>query len=290
MKIIDAHLHMKRHEGFDNLCKQNGHKNEYHHLENAFSQNDIAGCVIMGNGRHEPDDISNPGLFDLNGEPDFESWNYSSGTCFCIGVSSDGLARDKLEQTLQSYRRAAASPHCAGFKLYLGYQPMYAFDPIYFPVYELAQEMGLTVAFHTGDTANPTGRLKFSHPLTVDEVAVRYPNLRLVLCHFGAPWFLDAAEVVKKNPNVFADLSGLASGIPDTAVFRSRYKGFCSNLENWLEYLDDYGKLLYGSDWPLVNLPAYIKLIESFIPEDEREKVFFENALRVYPALSRFIK
>lgn len=288
MKIIDAHLHMKKAEGFDALCRDSGHKNEFPHLMSCFKQEQIVGCVVMGTGLLEGNPCR-PGLFDLGGLADVKAYQYPSSVGFCIGVDPEGLRKENLEMTLTSYREAIACPSCVGFKIYLGYRPFYADDRLYHPVYELAAEHDLTVAFHTGDTANPTGRLKFSHPLTVDEVAVRYPDLRLVLCHFGNPWMLDAAEVAKKNPNVYVELSGLAVGIPDAAAFRHRYKSYVEQLETWLCYLDRWDHVLYGSDWPLVNLHAYIALIKSFVPQGEWERVFYQNALSAYPRLRNLL-
>ncbi len=288
MKIIDAHLHMKKNEGFDALCRASGHKNNFSHLMDCFGQEQIAACVVMGTGLPQ-DDPCRPGLFDLNGPADMQSYQYPPSVGFCIGVDPEGLRQDKLERTLTAYREAIACPSCVGFKIYLGYRPFYADDSLYHPVYELAAAHDLTVAFHTGDTANPAGRLKFSHPLTVDEVAVRYPQLRLVLCHFGNPWMLDAAEVAKKNPNVYVELSGLAVGIPDSDAFRSRYKAYVEQLECWLHYLDRWDHVLYGSDWPLVNLHAYIALVQSFVPQSEWERVFYQNALQAYPRLKTLI-
>lgn len=288
MKIIDAHLHMKKNEGFDALCRESGHKNDFLHLRECFEQEQIAACVVMGTGLLEGN-CCRPGLFDLNGPVDMNAYQYPPSVGFCIGVDPEGLRPGNLQKTLSAYREAIACPSCVGFKLYLGYRPFYADDSLYHPVYELAAEHDLTVAFHTGDTANPTGRLRFSHPLTVDEVAVRYPQLRLVLCHFGNPWMLDAAEVAKKNPNVYVELSGLAVGIPDAHAFRSRYKAYVEQLECWLHYLDRWDHVLYGSDWPLVNLHAYIALIQSFVPQSEWEQVFYQNALRAYPRLKNLI-
>lgn len=288
MKIIDAHLHMKQNEGFDTLCRQSGHKNDFSHLMDCFAQEEIAACVVMGTGQPQADP-SLPGLFDLNGPADMRAYQYPPSVGFCIGVDPEGLRPDRRSKTLAAYREAIACKSCVGFKIYLGYRPFYADDSLYHPVYELAAQHDLTVAFHTGDTANPAGRLKFSHPLTVDEVAVRYPQLRLVLCHFGNPWMLDAAEVAKKNPNVYVELSGLAVGIPDPNTFRERYKAYVGQLECWLHYLDRWDHVLYGSDWPLVNLRAYIALIRSFVPESEWERVFYENALRAYPRLKNLV-
>ena len=59
----------------------------------------------------------------------------------------------------------------------------------------------MPVVIHTGDTANPTALLKYSHPLTVDAVAVNFPRVQFVMAHYGNPFIVEATEVAKKNPN-----------------------------------------------------------------------------------------
>ncbi len=75
--------------------------------------------------------------------------------------------------------------------------------------------------FHTGDTYNPRGKLRYAHPLNIDVVAVDNPGLKLVICHVGNPWILDCMETVYKNKNVYADISGLVLG-----DFESKFKKF----------------------------------------------------------------
>ena len=103
------------------------------------------------------------------------------------------------------------------FKAYLGYLHHGPDSPGYGPYYELAAEYRLPFIFHTGDTFSHLAKLKFAHPLLVDEVAVDHPQVRFVIAHFGNPWLSDAAEVLYKNnkkerANVWADLSGFVVG------------------------------------------------------------------------------
>ncbi|MEG2173961.1 MAG: amidohydrolase family protein [Oscillospiraceae bacterium] len=289
MDIIDAHLHMRQHENFDNLCRASGHENSLAHVQQSFDSLHVRGCVVMGSA-FPADDPTQPGLFDLGIPVDIEHYNYPRGIGFCIGIVPEGLTAPLRERTLAHYEHAAACPACVGFKIYLGYHHFYADDPIYHPVYELALRLGLPVVFHTGDTASSTGRLRFSHPLTVDEVAVRYPSLCIVLAHFGNPWMAEAAEVAKKNHNVYVDLSGLAVGVPDVPDFRRRYAGYIGLLETWLGYLDRYDHVLYGTDWPLVNMAIYQALISSLIPEEKQECVFYQNALTVFERLRPLLR
>ena len=69
-------------------------------------------------------------------------------------------------------------------------------------VYELAIEFDVPVMFHSGDTYTPKGKVRFAHPLHIDDVAVDFPDLKIVICHVGNPWIRDCMEVVYKNANV----------------------------------------------------------------------------------------
>jgi uncharacterized protein len=179
-------------------------------------------------------------------------------------------------------------PKCVGIKMYPGYNFIYPSDPIHDGFYELAAQYDVPVVFHTGDTANPRGKVKYSHPLCIDEVAVDHPNTRFVMAHFGNPWIVDATEVAKKNPNVFIDLSALAQGMFDVEWFFKEYTGYVEHLRTWIAYLSDENKLMYGSDFPLVNMNTYMNIIARLIPEKLHENVFHKNALNVFTRLNNF--
>jgi predicted TIM-barrel fold metal-dependent hydrolase len=175
-------------------------------------------------------------------------------------------------------------------KAYLGYLHFGPEDPKYLPYYKIAARYHLPVIFHTGDNWSTTAKLKYAHPLRVDEVAVDHPDVRFVLAHFGNPWLIDAAEVIFKNPNVWADLSGLFVGsdqeiknLLDTAKARDSAMGLVfTDLTKAITYVGDYKRFLYGSDWPLAPLASYRRLVEAFIPKEHRQEVFQTNAAHVF--------
>ena len=113
---------------------------------------------------------------------------------------------------LRAVEQVLKSGKVKALKAYLGYLHHGPDSSGYLPYYELAETYKLPVVFHTGDTYSTTAKVRFAHPLRVDDVAVDHPEVRFVLAHFGNPWLVDAAEVVYKNDNVWADLSGLIVG------------------------------------------------------------------------------
>lgn len=191
------------------------------------------------------------------------------------GVSLYGKAPFSLDAIEERLRRR----DIIGLKLYPGYEYYYPTDKVCRPIYELAMEYDVPVMVHSGDCYNPKAKVKYAHPLHLDEVAVDYPDLRLVVCHLGNPWFRDTAEVIYKNANVWADISGLVLG------------DIAENFEVWLkqqvieiiQFAGDPDKLLYGTDWPIVNMGPYLKMINGLdLSQEDRDKILWKNTVRVF--------
>ena len=166
-----------------------------------------------------------------------------------------------------------------GLKLYPGYEPFYPNDVKFAPLYDLAAEMNVPVMIHSGDTFTPKGKLKYSHPLHVDEAAVDFPGVNFVICHLGSPWFRDCMEVVYKNKNVYTDISGLVLG-----DFSDRFESYMrKQLQEMLVYGVEPDKVLFGTDWPISSMESYIDFIEELsIPEKDRKKIMYENAAKLF--------
>ena len=109
-----------------------------------------------------------------------------------------------------------------------------------------------------------------------------HKHTRFVMCHFGNPFLESAAAVVEKNPNVAADLSGLLEGRVDIDSYFQEQAGYASLLTTWLTAIGQWDDIMYGTDWPIVNLEEYIRFIQRLVPERHWEKVFFQNANRIY--------
>ena len=164
-------------------------------------------------------------------------------------------------------------------KFYPGYEPFYPNDSRVKVWYEMAIEYDVPVMFHSGDTYAPTGRVKYSHPLHIDDLAVDFPDLKIVICHVGNPWIKDCMEVVYKNKNVSADISGLVLG--DFSVKFERY--IKNEIEEMITYAGDPKYLLYGTDWPISNMKSYLKFINQIDIEDgKKELILWENASKLF--------
>ena len=269
MRIIDAHLHLfPAAPDTDAMAEAVGHQNSTEHLRQVYGKLGIVHGVVMGNHSLEPSYHDYPaGLFH-----------------YCIGLDSALMGRgerpvpDLADRVEENLKRET----CCGVKLYPGYNRLWLSDPIYEPVYELAARYDKPVAVHMGLTAFPGAHLKYAHPLALDEVAADHRRTRFVMCHFGNPFLESAAAVVEKNPNVAADLSGLLEGRVDVDRYFQTQVGYAGLLTTWLTAIGQWDDILYGTDWPIVNLEEYIRFIQRLVPEEHWEQVFFQNANRIY--------
>src|SRR5262249_28831802 len=170
-------------------------------------------------------------------------------------------------------------------KAYLGYLHYGPDDSGYRPYYELAERFRVPVIFHTGDTYSTRAKLRYAHPLLVDEVAVDHPGVKFVVAHLGNPWLTEAAEVVYKNVNVWADLSGLAVGTVEDFTGEERREALEEvklTVGRALRYAERANRFLFGSDWPLAPLDTYRALVASAVPEIYHPFIFEENARTLF--------
>jgi uncharacterized protein len=283
MKIIDAHMHLSNIKSFFETAEKlsfvdysaKGIVKEY------YEANVVLG---IGMGLTETDGMGFPDYaavtpmgLDLEAE-------IPKSIVYCAGINPYDLGEDALIRLEDEVQK----PNVVGIKIYLGYYPFFAYDDVYKPVYRLAAKYKLPVVFHTGDTYSERGYLKYSHPLAIDEVAVTNRDVNFMMAHFGDPWTITGAEIIYKNPNVFADLSGLIVGTEKDLLSKSEGR-FLDHLRHALVFADSYDKLLFGTDWPLIPIAPYIEFIKNLIPEEFHEQVFYETALKVFPKIKSFL-
>ena len=123
--------------------------------------------------------------------------------------------------------------------MYAGFDPR---DPRCLPIYAYCQEHGLPILFHSGTTFNAAAPLAFTRPWLFDEVAIRYPELRMILAHVGHPYGDECLVVIRKHPHVYADIS---------ALFYRPWQFY-----NMLIIAQEYHvthKLIFGTDYPFAG-------------------------------------
>jgi predicted TIM-barrel fold metal-dependent hydrolase len=176
-------------------------------------------------------------------------------------------------------------------KAYLGYLHHGPESPGYRPYYRLAAKYQIPVIFHCGDTFSHLAKVKYAHPLAIDEVAVDFAETKFVIAHMGNPWMTDAAEVIYKNnkpglqENVWADLSGLVVGSADDFE-KYRKQGSLEiirdNLRKALDFAERFDRIVFGSDWPLAPMNVYRDFVGEMIPQQHHQAVFHDNAKKLF--------
>jgi predicted TIM-barrel fold metal-dependent hydrolase len=180
-----------------------------------------------------------------------------------------GTVNPHLVRDLKVRVRELERQGIRGLKLYPTYNHFYPNETRLYPLYEAAAELGLPVMFHTGSSVFPGSRLKYGDPIFFDDVAVDFPELKVVLCHAGRPFWTDKAEFLARlHPNVYLDLAGLPP-------------------KHLLRYLPNLGriadKVVFGSDWPGVRtLKENIEEIRRLpLPEGAADAILSGTALRL---------
>jgi uncharacterized protein len=163
-----------------------------------------------------------------------------------------------------------------GFKFHPNTQRFWPNDTEFFPLYRVIAEAGLIALFHSGTTGIGAGmpggggvRLKYSNPMAVDDVAAEFPDLDIILAHPSFPWQEEALAVAVHKPNVYIDLSGWSPKyFPEILV----------------QYINTRlrGKMLFGSDYPLITPERWLADFEKLPIRDEvRPEVIKGNAARL---------
>ncbi len=154
--------------------------------------------------------------------------------------------------------------------------PDQGFDPtdekIAFPIYEKAQELGIPVVFHAGHSEVRKAQLKFANVLLLDEVAINFPELKIVIAHMGYYHYQDTVALMTKHDNVFADISWLVS----VAALDRRaipwhlpvveYPYFQLLFPILYYFTQTHGtsdKLIFGSDWPGASPRRAVEVIQN---------------------------
>ena len=182
---------------------------------------------------------------------------------------------------LEEVDRAVNDLGLRGIKLGPNYQN---FDPVgetAFRLYARAQELHLPILFHQGTSPVRFADLDYAHPRHIDRIATKFPELRIVLAHMAHPWQTDCIAVIRKHPNVWADISALH--------YRPWSYYNCFRLATEWSVLH---KLLFGSDFPVATpqetaeaLPHINDILEGTklprVPVDELQKIVERDALDV---------
>ncbi|HWM16806.1 MAG TPA: amidohydrolase family protein, partial [Microbacterium sp.] len=181
------------------------------------------------------------------------------------------------EVGVEQARRLITEFGVRGFKFHPSAQGFYPNDPIAYPLYQVIEEHGLIALFHTGQTGVGAGqpggggiRLKYANPLHIDDVAVDFPGMDIILAHPSFPWQDEALSVATHKPRVYIDLSGWSP------------KYFPPQLVQYANTLLKH-KVLFGSDFPVITPERWLHDFEQLPIKDEvRPLILKDNAARLF--------
>lgn len=143
-------------------------------------------------------------------------------------------------------------------------------------IYAAAAARRLPVIIHTGTSVFPGARSRLGDPIGIDDVAVDYPELTIVMAHGGRPlWGETCFFLMRRHANVWLDLSGIPP----------------ANLPRHLPRLREIARrTLFGTDWPSpgvrdirANIEAFLGLPEDYLPAEAKRAILQDNALRLFP-------
>ncbi len=252
--IVDIHTHPPQHRELpprvepefngmwrpDRPVKVTTCWDDYLEGQKPAARSVVFGIAVSPSGERRP------------GDPDWSEGNVNDAVAefvaayperligFCAVHPFDPHCMEELE-------RGRGDLAMKGVKLGANYQNYDPLEPRALAVYDYAQRHGLPVMFHKGTSPVRDAPIRYAHPMVADEIAMRYPDLRMILAHLGHPWQVDTCVVIRKHPNVFADLSG------------NFYRPFSFweqmvKASEW-NVLD---KILFGTDWPITDVTETI--------------------------------
>ena len=236
----------------------------------AMDENQVERAVILGKDYGKLGDQQQSNL------PDEETADFvKAHPDRFIGFT--GVHPDRgTDYNLRRVERAVNDLGLRGIKInpHAGHYPH---DERLYPVYEKATELGIPVMFHTGVKAPSEGmRVKYCHPIYLDDVAVDFPDMTMIIAHAGYPWVEEAILVGLYAGNVYADISTLTQ--IEGAL------GYEVMLPTLRKLTSSWGpeRVIFGSDG-IFNMEETIKAVNraAFLSEGDKKKIFYENAKKV---------
>ncbi len=193
-----------------------------------------------------------------------------------IGFAGVDPLHDKTRGTLE---HAIDKLKLKGVKLGPIYQNIHPTDNRMTEIYEFCEAMNLPILIHQGTTFPRRAPLKYALPIQLEDVALQFPKLKMVIAHLGHPWIEDTLVLIRKQPNLYADISAL------------HYRPW--QFYQGLILAKEYGvldKLLFGSDYPFTTPEASLEALRNFnkmvdgtglprLAEEEIEKLIHSPTL-----------
>ncbi len=183
---------------------------------------------------------------------------------------------------LEKYRKLLEEGKIKGLKFFPGHDPFYATDERCLPYYELCQDLGMSVLFHTGENSGDSECAKWNDPKYIVEVAKKYPKLKVIITHYYWPKMDYCYEITKDIPNIYFETAAMADAeVMEKSGGIEKIRGILRKTIS-----DRPDKVIFGTDWPMCKIEEHIELVKSLgLDEDMEQKVFSGNAREIYDIL-----
>jgi uncharacterized protein len=193
-----------------------------------------------------------------------------------VAIAFASIDPHRGEEGVREARRLVNAGLVRGLKLHPPVQQFFPNDRLAYPLYEVFAAARLPVLFHTGHSGIGTGmpggggiRLKYGHPMPIDDVAVDFPDMPIIMAHPAFPWQDEAISVCLHKPTVYIDLSGWSP------------KYFSPTLIQYANTMLKH-KVLFGSDYPWITPDRWLADFATIAIKDEvRPLILKENAVRL---------
>ncbi|MBI3920425.1 MAG: amidohydrolase family protein [Armatimonadetes bacterium] len=263
--LIDCHTHLwsqKDHLSAEFLADANRMRSDPVDLDvtpekHQAAMQGVDRCLVFGlRARHSGVDVPNDFIADY-------ARDYPEKVIGFMGIDpTEGGVEQEIERGLALGLR--------GIKIGPIYQNYHPMDERAQPMWRLAERHGLPFMIHQGTTFPRVAPLKYANPILLEDVALCYPEVRMVIAHLGHPWEVETLVLIRKQPHLYADVSALW------------YRPW--QLYNSLRLAYEYGvthKLFFGTDFPvatvedsIAGLRALPELAErANLPEIPRETI-----------------
>ena len=269
-KIIDNHVHLSAYPKSRAKIEE---------LEKSMAENGIdAALALAAYFPRKTGGITNEQILSLTKDHDN------------IPVFGSLDAENNLQEGIAELERLLIGDRIIGIKLYPGYQFVYPNNKKLDKIYELAAKFGVPVMFHSGLAYRSPGGIQYSRPIYFDDVAGKFPELKIIISHLGDPDIRQATAVAHKNPNVYLDFSGLISNTTKSRKRSEKWKRkneeyITEIIVNVMTDLMGTEKIIFGTDWPISSHKPYLSLVDSLeeilgLNSKEKRQILSENILK----------
>lgn len=236
-------------------------------LAAAYRERNMAAVTFIVDVKDRPDDATRPTNEEV-------ATRASANADVVIPFASIDPARGS--EGVREAQRLIEDFGVRGFKFHPSAQGFQPNDRLAYPLYEVIEAAGLPALFHTGQAGSGAGqrggggiRLAYSNPMFLDDVAVDFPDLPIVLAHPSFPWQEEALAVALHKPQVYIDLSGWSP-----KYFPAILVQYANTL------LKD--KVLFGTDFPVLTPERWMEdLAKTAVRDEVKPGLFKHNAARL---------